>query len=121
VPALIDEIPALAAAAAFAEGTFTVTGAKELRIKESDRIAALAGGLFALGASVRELPDGLVIQGGRRLRGATVRSHGDHRIAMALSIAALGAEGETDLEGADCVAVSFPRFYAVLDQATRRA
>jgi 3-phosphoshikimate 1-carboxyvinyltransferase len=121
VPALIDEVPALAVAAAFARGTFRVTGAKELRIKESDRIAALAAGLSALGASVRELPDGLVIEGGRRLRGAALRSHGDHRIAMALSIAALGAEGESELEGADCVAVSFPGFYAVLDLATRRA
>lgn len=121
VPALIDEVPALAAAAAFAEGTFSVTGARELRIKESDRIAALASGLGALGASVRELPDGLVIEGGRGLRGASVRSHGDHRIAMALSIAALAAEGPSEVEEAECVAVSFPRFYAVLDDATGRA
>jgi 3-phosphoshikimate 1-carboxyvinyltransferase len=120
VPALVDEVPALAAAAAFAEGTFTVTGARELRIKESDRIAALAEGLGALGASVRELPDGLVVEGGRPLTGAAVRSHGDHRIAMALSIAALGAAGATHLDGAACVAVSFPGFYAILEQATGR-
>jgi 3-phosphoshikimate 1-carboxyvinyltransferase len=121
VPSLVDEVPALAVAAAFAEGPFTVTGAAELRVKESDRIAALAEGLSALGARVRELPDGLVIEGGPRLRGARVRSHGDHRIAMALSVAALAAEGTTDVEDADCVAVSFPDFYALVDRATGRA
>jgi 3-phosphoshikimate 1-carboxyvinyltransferase len=121
VPSLIDEVPALAAAAAFAEGPFTVTGAAELRIKESDRISALAEGLSALGARVRELPDGLVIEGGARLRGARVRSHGDHRIAMALSVAALAAEGRTEVEDAECVAVSFPGFYSLLDRATGRA
>jgi 3-phosphoshikimate 1-carboxyvinyltransferase len=117
VPSLIDEVPALAAAAAFAEGTFTVSGAGELRVKESDRIAALAEGLVALGARVRELPDGLVVEGGAPLRGAAVRSHGDHRIAMALSVAALGAEGATEVEGAECVGVSFPGFYALLERA----
>jgi 3-phosphoshikimate 1-carboxyvinyltransferase len=117
VPSLIDEVPALAAAAAFAEGTFTVRGAGELRVKESDRIAALAEGLAALGARVRELPDGLVVEGGARLRGARVRSQGDHRIAMALSVAALAAEGATEVEGAACVAVSFPGFYALLEKA----
>jgi 3-phosphoshikimate 1-carboxyvinyltransferase len=117
VPSLVDEVPALAAAAAFAEGTFTVTGAAELRVKESDRIRALAEGLGALGARVRELPDGLVVEGGAPLRGGRVRSHGDHRIAMALSVAALGAEGATEVEGAECVAVSFPGFYALLEKA----
>ena len=121
VPSLIDEVPALAAAALFAEGTFTVTGAKELRIKESDRIAALAEGLAALGGVVRELPDGLVVDGGRPLVGARVRSHGDHRIAMALSVAALGAAGATEVEGAACVAVSFPGFYALLEKALTHA
>jgi 3-phosphoshikimate 1-carboxyvinyltransferase len=121
VPSLVDEVPALAVAAAFAEGRFTVTGAAELRIKESDRIAALAEGLGALGARVRELPDGLVVDGGTPLTGAAVRSHGDHRIAMALSVAALGASGATRVEGAACVAVSFPGFYALLEQATGRA
>ena len=117
VPSLIDEVPALAAAAAFARGEFTVAGASELRVKESDRIAALAEGLEALGARVRELPDGLVVEGGAPLRGARVRSHGDHRIAMALSVAALAAEGATEVEGAECVAVSFPGFYALLERA----
>jgi 3-phosphoshikimate 1-carboxyvinyltransferase len=121
VPSLIDEVPALAVAAACARGTFTITGAGELRVKESDRIAALAEGLEALGARVRERPDGLVVEGGAALRGARVRSHGDHRIAMCLSVAALAAEGPTEVEGAGCVAVSFPEFFAVLDQATGRA
>jgi 3-phosphoshikimate 1-carboxyvinyltransferase len=117
VPSLIDEVPALAAAAAFARGRFTVTGASELRVKESDRIAALAEGLAALGARVSELADGLAVDGGAPLRGARVRSHGDHRIAMALSIAALAAEGATEVEGAGCVAVSFPGFYELLEKA----
>lgn len=116
VPSLVDEVPALAVAAAFAEGTFTVRGAGELRVKESDRIAALAEGLAALGARVRELPDGLVVEGGAPLRGTRVRSRGDHRIAMALSVAALGAEGATVVEGAECVAVSFPEFYALVER-----
>jgi 3-phosphoshikimate 1-carboxyvinyltransferase len=114
VPSLIDEVPALAVAAAFADGTTRITGAGELRVKESDRIAALAEGLRRLGAAVAETPDGLAIDGGRPLRGAEVRSHGDHRIAMALSVAALAAEGDTRIEEAECAAVSFPEFYALL-------
>ena len=118
VASLIDELPILAVAGAMAAGTFRVAGAEELRVKESDRIAAIAEGLRAMGARVEEHADGLVIEGGRPLRGATVRSHGDHRIAMALAIAALAAaDGETVIEGAGCAAVSFPEFFAVLDQA----
>jgi 3-phosphoshikimate 1-carboxyvinyltransferase len=119
VPALIDEVPALAVAAAFARGRTSFRGAAELRVKESDRIAALAEGLARLGARVEEQPDGLAIDGGGPLAGAALRSHGDHRIAMALSIAALGAGGDSQLEGAECVAVSFPEFYASLARATR--
>jgi 3-phosphoshikimate 1-carboxyvinyltransferase len=120
VPSLIDEVPALAAAAAFAQGRFSVTGARELRIKESDRIAALAEGLRALGVAVDELPDGLLIEGGRPLHGAALRAHGDHRIAMALSIAALGASGASEIDDPACVAVSFPGFYPLLARATGR-
>jgi 3-phosphoshikimate 1-carboxyvinyltransferase len=120
VPSLIDEVPALAVAAAFAEGETEITGASELRLKESDRIAALAGGLRALGASVRELADGLVVAGAARLRGARVDSHDDHRIAMALAIAALAAEGATEIERGECVAVSFPEFFSLLQRATGR-
>jgi len=116
VPGLIDEVPALAVAAACAEGDFVLTGAAELRVKESDRIAALAEGLTRLGASIEELPDGLIVHGGRPLRGALVRSRDDHRIAMALSVAGLVAEGVTEIEGAECASVSFPEFYAFLER-----
>jgi 3-phosphoshikimate 1-carboxyvinyltransferase len=116
VPALIDEVPALAVAGAAAAGRFRVSGAAELRTKESDRIAALAEGLARVGAAVDEQPDGLVVHGGRPLHGGSVHSHDDHRIAMALAVAALTAEAETSIEGADCVAVSFPEFFSCLDQ-----
>jgi 3-phosphoshikimate 1-carboxyvinyltransferase len=121
VPSLIDEVPALAVAAAFASGRFEVSGAAELRVKESDRLHALACGLGALGARVEEREDGLVVEGGAPLTGTVVPSFGDHRIAMALSVAALGARGATEVEGAGCVAVSFPSFYDVLAAATGRA
>jgi 3-phosphoshikimate 1-carboxyvinyltransferase len=120
VPSLIDEVPILAVAATRAEGAFRLTGAAELRVKESDRLAALAEGLTRLGASVEELPDGLLIQGGRKLRGAVVRAHDDHRIAMSLAVAALTAEGVTQIEGAECASVSFPEFYGFLAQGTGR-
>jgi 3-phosphoshikimate 1-carboxyvinyltransferase len=119
VPGLIDEVPALSVAAAFAEGVFRVSGAAELRVKESDRIAALAEGLGRLGADVTERPDGLEIRGGRVLKGAAVRAHDDHRIAMALAVAALGTEGATEIEGAECASVSFPEFYDFLARGAR--
>ena len=119
VPALIDEVPALAAAATQAEGVFTVSGAAELRVKESDRIAALVAGLGRMGASIEERPDGLALEGGRPLRGALVDSQGDHRIAMALAGAALAAEGETRIEDAACVDISFPEFFALLERGCR--
>lgn len=117
VPALIDEVPALAVAAACADGAFELSDAAELRVKESDRLAALAQGLGALGADIEERPAGLLIRGGRALRGARVHAHGDHRIAMALAVAGLVAQDGVQIEDADCVAVSFPTFFAVLDAA----
>jgi 3-phosphoshikimate 1-carboxyvinyltransferase len=114
VPALIDELPALAVAGSHASGTFSVSGAAELRNKESDRIATLCEGLARMGADVEERADGFVIEGGPTLHGTVVRSHGDHRIAMALSVAALAAQGATEVADAKCVAVSFPDFYDVL-------
>ena len=120
VASLIDEVPALAVAACHAEGSFTLTGAAELRMKESDRIATIAEGLGRLGARIQERPDGLVIEGGAPLRGTGVRSHGDHRIAMALAVAALAAEGPTEIEGAECVDVSFPEFFGLLEQGAGR-
>jgi 3-phosphoshikimate 1-carboxyvinyltransferase len=119
VPGLIDEIPALAVAAAHAEGRFSVSGAGELRVKESDRIAALADGLTRMGATVEERPDGLSIDGGSPLRGALVSSHDDHRIAMALAVAGLAASGTTRVEGAEAASVSFPEFYDVLAAGAR--
>ncbi len=110
VPRLIDEVPVLAVAAALARGTTEIRDAAELRVKESDRVAALAHELGAMGAVVRELPDGLAIQGPARLRGARVASGGDHRIAMALAVAGLVAEGETIVDDVACIATSFPQF-----------
>ncbi len=114
VPRLIDEVPALAVAAACAEGVTEIRDAAELRVKESDRISAVAAQLRRLGVRVEELPDGLRIHGGGRLRGAEVEAGGDHRLAMALAVAGLVAEGETVVRGASCAAVSFPGFAAVL-------
>jgi len=110
IPGLVDEIPALAVAAAMAQGVSTFSDAAELRLKESDRIATIARELGALGAVVEELPDGLVITGTGALRGAVVSSHGDHRLAMALAVAGLAAEGTTRIEGWQAVATSYPGF-----------
>jgi 3-phosphoshikimate 1-carboxyvinyltransferase len=118
VPSLIDELPCLAVAGAFAEGRSTVAGAAELRVKESDRIGAIVEGLRGMGARIEERPDGFAVEGGAPLRGAAVRSRGDHRIAMALAVAALAASGETEIEDGECVSVSFPEFPAILGQAT---
>ena len=115
VALLDDEIPVLAVAAACAEGRTEIRDAAELRVKETDRLAATAAFLTAMGADVEELEDGLVIEGGRPLRGTTVESHSDHRIAMAAAVAGLTATGETTIRGADCVAVSFPGFWDELD------
>jgi 3-phosphoshikimate 1-carboxyvinyltransferase len=110
IPRLIDEVPILAVAAALARGRTEIGDAGELRVKESDRLAALARELGAMGARVSEQPDGLVIDGPTRLRGARVRSGGDHRIAMALAVAGLVAEGETVIDDTECIATSFPHF-----------
>ncbi|HVB38115.1 MAG TPA: hypothetical protein VND92_06230, partial [Vicinamibacterales bacterium] len=113
VPGLIDELPALAALAA-AGGELVVHGAAELRVKESDRITALVGGLRALGAEAEEFPDGFHIRGGR-LRGGTVDAAGDHRLAMAFALAALAARNPSVITGADSVVVSYPGFFETLD------
>lgn len=118
VPRLIDEIPILAVAAAFASGTTEIRDAAELRVKESDRIAALARELGRMGADITERADGLTIRGGRALTGARVASGGDHRLAMALTVAALGAHGETIVEDTGCVATSFPEFAQILNALT---
>ena len=109
--ALIDEIPVLAATAPFTDNGLEVRDAKELRVKESDRIATVATNLRRMGAEVEERPDGLRIPGRQHLHGAEVDSYGDHRIAMAFAIAALRAEGETVIHGADAAGVSYPGFF----------
>jgi len=109
--ALIDEIPVLAAVAPYTENGLEVRDAKELRVKESDRIAAVAANLRKMGAEVDERPDGLRIPGGQRLHGAELESFGDHRIAMAFAVAALRAEGETTIHGANAAGVSYPSFF----------
>jgi 3-phosphoshikimate 1-carboxyvinyltransferase len=115
VPRLIDEVPALAVAACLAEGETIIRDASELRVKESDRIRATAAELRRLGARIEELPDGMVIRGVGGLRGAACGSHGDHRLAMALAVAGLLADGETTVRGAESVAVSYPNFWKDLD------
>ena len=118
--ALIDEIPVLAAIAPFTETGVEVRDARELRVKESDRIAAVASNLRRMGAEVEEREDGLKIRGGQSLRGAEIDSHSDHRIAMAFAVAALGAEGETQILGAESAAVSYPAFFETLEALTER-
>jgi 3-phosphoshikimate 1-carboxyvinyltransferase len=118
IPRLIDEIPALAVVAALAAGRTEIHDATELRVKESDRITAIARGLGAMGARVTERPDGFFIDGGARLRGAHVSSGGDHRLAMALAIAALVADGETVIDDTACIETSFPRFAETINTLT---
>lgn len=110
VPEVIDELPVLAALGTFG-GSVAVSGARELRMKESDRIAELVSGLRAMGADADEREDGFSIRSSRRLSGGTVHAHGDHRLAMAFAVAALGAAEVTTIEGADAVAVSYPTFF----------
>jgi 3-phosphoshikimate 1-carboxyvinyltransferase len=119
IPRLIDEIPILAVAAAFAEGTTVIRNAAELRVKESDRLAVIAAELSNMGAKITELPDGLEITGGQALSGANVDSHTDHRIAMSLAIAALNATGTTKIRRAEAIAISYPNFNQTLQEIIR--
>ena len=117
---LIDELPVLAAIGPYTSGGIRIRDAKELRVKESDRIALVAKNLRAMGAEVEEFDDGLDVPGGQTLHGATIDSGGDHRIAMAFSVAALRAEGETLIQGAESAAISFPEFFNLLDLVAER-
>jgi 3-phosphoshikimate 1-carboxyvinyltransferase len=117
---LIDELPVLAAIGPYTSGGIRIRDAKELRVKESDRIALVARNLRAMGAEVEEFEDGLDVPGGQKLHGAVIDSGGDHRIAMAFSIAALRAEGETLIQGAESAAISFPEFFDLLDLVAER-
>lgn len=118
--ALIDEIPVLAAIAPYTANGIEVRDARELRVKESDRIATLVTNLRAMGAEVQELEDGLKIPGGQTLHGAEIDSFGDHRIAMAFAVAALRAEGETTIRRADAAVISCPGFFAALQALSQR-
>jgi 3-phosphoshikimate 1-carboxyvinyltransferase len=120
IPQLIDELPLLAVIGSQLPGGIEIRNARELRVKESDRIAATAAGLRAMGADIEEFDDGLRVGGPSKLRGAKIDSHGDHRIAMSFTVAGLIAEGETEIVGADCVAVSFPEFFDLLESVTER-
>ncbi len=114
IPALIDEFPVLCVAATQAAGVTTISGAEELRVKESDRIRSMATELRKMGAEVDEFQDGLSIRGGSLLRGSAIESHGDHRIAMAMAVAGLIAEGTTTVHGIGSVNISFPGFFQLL-------
>ncbi len=118
IPTLIDELPTIAMMACFAEGTTVIRDAAELKVKESNRIAIMVENLRAMGADVEETDDGMIIHGGKPLHGAVVDSHKDHRIAMTFAIAALAADGETEILDADCVDISYPSFYKELKKLT---
>jgi 3-phosphoshikimate 1-carboxyvinyltransferase len=119
---LIDELPAIAVLAPYTEQGIEIRNAAELRVKESDRIAALVENLRRMGAQVEERPDGLRVEGrsAGRLHGAEIEPHGDHRMAMAFAVAALGADGPTTILEADCAAVSYPDFFATLERLVER-
>jgi len=122
IPLVIDELPMLAALGPFTEEGIEIRDAAELRVKESDRIAALTENLRRMGAAVEERPDGLKVQGRRagKLRGAEIEPRGDHRIAMAFAVAGLAAEGNTVIRDADCAGVSFPGFFKELNRLAER-
>jgi 3-phosphoshikimate 1-carboxyvinyltransferase len=120
IPQLIDEIPILAVLATQTEDGLEIRDAAELRVKESDRIKSIVENLRSMGATIEELEDGIVVTGRQVLRGSRIRSHGDHRIAMAFAVAALSAKGETLIEEGECAAVSFPEFFQSLDRVTVR-
>jgi 3-phosphoshikimate 1-carboxyvinyltransferase len=116
MPRLIDEIPAIAVAAAFAQGETVIKDAGELRVKESDRIKSIVWNLKKLGTEVEEFEDGLLIRGGRKLRPSDMESFGDHRIAMAMAVAAMSIPGQSRIKNAECVDISFPSFFETLNR-----
>ena len=121
IPALIDELPVIAALACFAEGTTTIRDAAELRVKETDRIAVMTEVLSAMGADITPTEDGMIIRGGSPLHGAETDSHGDHRVAMSLAVAALAAEGTTGIRDAGCAGISYPEFFRDLARLQGKA
>ncbi|MGH9944593.1 MAG: 3-phosphoshikimate 1-carboxyvinyltransferase [Pyrinomonadaceae bacterium] len=120
IAGLIDELPILAVVGSQLAGGLEIRDAAELRVKETDRISATVANLRAMGAEVEERDDGMLVGGPSRLRGARLDARGDHRIAMAFTVAALSAEGPSEIDGADCVRISFPEFYTMLDSLVER-
>ena len=114
IPTLIDELPMIAVMACFAKGTTIIKDAAELKVKESDRIAVMVDNLSRMGAHITATDDGMIIEGGYPLHRAVIDSHLDHRIAMSFAIAALAADGETEIKDAECVNISYPNFYEEL-------
>jgi len=119
IPSLVDELPVLMTAMATAEGESLISGAEELRVKETDRIHSMVANLNAVGARVEELPDGCIIRGVGRLRGGRVQSFGDHRTAMSLATSTLRMQGELAIEDTECIATSFPEFFNELRRLKR--
>ena len=119
MPRLVDEVPILSVAACFCEGESRITGAAELRVKETDRLAVMARQLKTMGADIEEHPDGLTIRGGRPLKGAQLDSETDHRVAMSLAVAALMADGDSSLARSEAAAVSYPTFWTDLERLQR--
>lgn len=116
IPKLIDELPIIAILACFANGTTTIRDAQELKVKESNRIDVMVKNLSAMGADIQATEDGMIIHGGTSLHGAVINSNLDHRIAMSFAIAGMNADGATEIQGAECVNISYPNFYSDLEQ-----
>lgn len=119
IPKLIDELPIIAILACYAKGTTIIKDAQELKVKESNRIDVMADNLSAMGADIEATSDGMIIYGGASLHGAVIDSHADHRIAMSFAIAGINADGNTKIQGAECVTISYPNFYSDLQQLMR--
>lgn len=120
IPTLIDEIPAIAVLACFAEGDTIIRDAQELKVKESNRIDVMVDNLKRMGADITATEDGMIITGGKQLHGAVIDSKLDHRVAMSFAVAAMNAEGETEIEGSECVDISYPDFYADMERIIRK-
>ncbi len=116
IPKLIDELPIIAVLACFAEGTTVIRDAQELKVKESNRIDVMVHSLSAMGADIEATDDGMIIHGGKPLHGAVIDSNLDHRIAMSFAIAGMNADGETEIQGSECVNISYPNFYSDLER-----
>lgn len=119
IPTLIDEIPAIAVLACLAEGETIIKDAMELKVKESNRIDVMVSNLLAMGADIEATDDGMIIKGGKPLHGVAIDSKLDHRIAMSFAVAALNADGETDISGGECVDISYPDFYGDLNKLVK--